>query len=233
VQEKEYLRGRLLDRTVAAQEDERKRIARELHDETGQTLTALAVGLGGVEETILKDPALARRQIAELKLLSMQAIDDLRQFVSDLRPSQLDDMGLVSALRWFVQQFSDRTRVRVDLEVIGAKRRLPSQVETVVFRIAQEGLNNVGRHAQARCAMVRLEFTESSVILGVEDDGRGFDPAQVLTAGPGKRAWGLLGVQERVELVGGKFKLESTPGQGTRLEVQVPFAQQEAAVVKD
>lgn len=223
VQEKEQLRGQLLERSVSAQEEERKRIARELHDETGQTLTALAVGLGGVEETIARDPALAKRQIAELKLLTMRAIDDLRQFVSDLRPSLLDDMGLVSALRWYTQQFADRLKIRVDIEVIGTKRRLPSGVETVVFRVAQEGLNNVGRHAHATCAMLRLEFATASVILTVEDNGRGFEVDQVLGGGPRRRAWGLLGVQERVELVGGKFNLESAPGQGTRLVVEIPM----------
>ncbi len=227
VQEKENIRGRLLERAVAAQEEERKRIARELHDETGQTLTALAVGLGGVEETIKQDPALATRQIEELKLLSMQAIDNLRQFVSDLRPSLLDDMGLVSAVRWYAQQYAERTKIRVDMQVLGAKRRLPSQVETVLFRIAQEGLNNVGRHAHAQCAVLKLEFAESSVVLTVEDDGRGFNVGEVM-GGSSRRAWGLLGVQERVELVGGKFKIDSAPEHGTKLVVEVPAAVQPA-----
>ncbi|MBI4785821.1 MAG: GAF domain-containing sensor histidine kinase [Chloroflexi bacterium] len=221
VQEKEDLRGHLLERAVAAQEEERKRIARELHDETGQTLTALAVGLGGVEETIPKDPALAKRQIAELKLLSMNAIENLRQFVSDLRPALLDDMGLVSALRWFAQQYADRSKVHVDIEVLGAKRRLPSQVETVLFRIAQEGLNNVGRHARANTAMIRLEFADGSVLLTVEDNGRGFVVSEVMGT-QSKRAWGLLGIQERIELVGGKFKIESEPGHGTKVMVEIP-----------
>ena len=229
VQEKEDLRGRLLERAVAAQEEERKRIARELHDETGQTLTALAVGLGGVEETIARDPALAKRQIAELKILSMNAIENLHQFVSDLRPSLLDDMGLVSALRWFAQQYADRSKIHVDIEVIGAKRRLPSQVETVLFRIAQEGLNNVGRHARANNAMVQLEFAECSVLLTIVDDGRGFNVAEVMSK-QSKRAWGLRGVQERVELVGGKFKIESELGHGTKLIVEIPVNSEQSTV---
>lgn len=232
VQEKEYLRGKLLERAVVAQEEERKRIARELHDETGQTLTALAVGLGGVEATLDQDPALARKQINELKHLSMRAIDDLRQFVSDLRPVLLDDMGLVSALRWLVQQFADRTSLHADVEIIGVKRRLPSRVETVLFRIAQEAMNNVGRHAHASCATVRLEFAPATVLLTVEDDGRGFDVQQVMGPHPGQRAWGLLGVQERVELVGGKFRLDSAPGKGTRVTVEIPV-NEEVAVGKN
>jgi signal transduction histidine kinase len=223
VQEKERLRGQLLARAVAAQEEERKRIARELHDETGQLLTALAVGLGGVEQTIAQDPERAQYQIAELKNVTMHAIDGLRQFVADLRPSVLDDMGLVAALRWFAEQYAERANLRVEFQVSGTKRRLPSQVETVLFRIAQEGLNNIGRHAHATRAQLRLDFVDTLVRLTVEDDGRGFVVADVLGAQPQRRAWGLLGIQERIELVGGKFKVESAPGRGTRLSVEIPI----------
>jgi len=222
VQEKEKLRGQLLDRAVSAQEEERKRIARELHDETGQMLTALAVGLGGVEQTIAQDPERAQYQIAQLKNMTMTAIDSLRQFVYDLRPSVLDDMGLVSALRWFVDQYAERTKLNIDFDVMGVKRRLPSQVETVLFRIAQESLNNIGRHAHATQVSVQLEFTEAMVILTVQDNGTGFIVDQLLGVNPERRAWGLLGMQERAGLVGGKFKIESEPGRGTKLMVQVP-----------
>lgn len=225
LQEKERLRGHLLERAVAAQEEERKRIARELHDETGQLLTALAVGLGGVEQTIEQDPGRAQRQIAELKNMTMTAIDSLRQFVSDLRPSVLDDLGLVPALRWFAEQSAKRAQLQVDFQVVGVKRRLTSQVETVLFRIAQEGLNNIGRHARATRALVRLEFAATKVLLSVEDDGCGFAVEQILGAQPQRRAWGLLGVQERIELVGGKFNVESELGRGTRLRVEIPITE--------
>lgn len=227
VQEKEYLRGKLLEHAVSAQEEERKRIARELHDETGQTLTALAVGLGGVEETIAQDPALAKRQISELKVLSMQAIDNLRQFVYDLRPSLLDDMGLVAALRWFAQQYAERSHLQVNVEILGDKRRLSSKIETVLFRIAQEGLNNIGRHAQATMATIRLEFRTTKAVLVVRDNGRGFDADDMLRAHPARRAWGLLGIQERMTLVGGKFSIDSAPGRGTTLRVEVPIVREE------
>ncbi len=221
VQEKEMLRGRLLDRAVVAQEEERKRIARELHDETGQTLTALAVGLGAVEETVARNPDLAKRQMNELKILTMNAIENLRQFVSDLRPSVLDDMGLVSALRWYAQQHSARMGIPVEFEITGAKRRLPAQVETVLFRIAQECLTNIARHAHATCAQVALGFVDSTVTLAVSDNGCGFAVERVLSP-PEQRAWGLLGIQERVALVGGKFRIDSAPGQGTRVAVEIP-----------
>ena len=222
VQEKEKLRGELLERTVAAQEEERKRIARELHDETGQWLTALGVGLGGVEQTVAQDPERAQYQIAELKNMTMGAIENLRQFVSDLRPTVLDDMGLVPALRWFAHQYAERAKLAVTFEAVGAKRRLPSQVETVLFRIGQEGLNNVGRHARATHAAVRLEFFETRVVLTVRDDGRGFAVNEILETHSARKAWGLLGIQERVNLVGGKFSVESEPGKGTQLVVEIP-----------
>jgi len=222
VQERDVLRGQLLERAVAAQEEERKRIARELHDDTGQMLTALAVGLGAVEQTMPVNPQKAERQVTELKNVTMRAIENLRQFVSDLRPSLLDDMGLVSAVRWYTQQFSERTSVRAEFESLGTKRRLPTQVETVLFRIAQEALNNVGRHARATHASVKLEFGADAVTLTVADDGAGFDVSKVMGKHTERRAWGLLGVQERVELVGGKFTLEAEPGRGTPLVVEIP-----------
>ena len=224
VQEKEQLRGKLLARAVAAQEEERRRIARELHDETGQMLTALGVGLGGVEQTITQNPELAQYQVAELKMMTMRAIDNLRQFVSDLRPSVLDDMGLDAALRWFTYQYTERMGMEINFQVSGTRRRLPSQVETVLFRIAQEGVSNIRRHAQASHASVRLEFADSVVTLTIADNGRGFVVDQVLGAHPERRAWGLLGVQERVELVGGKFAIDSAPGRGTKLTVEIPIA---------
>ncbi|MDE3088152.1 MAG: GAF domain-containing sensor histidine kinase, partial [Chloroflexota bacterium] len=230
VQEKEKLRGQLLARAVAAQEEERKRIARELHDDTGQTLTALGVGLGGVEETIGQNVELAQYQIAELKNMTMHAIDNLRQYISDLRPSVLDDMGLVSAVRWYAQQYSERAGIDIDVQIAGTKRRLASQVETVLFRIAQEGLNNIRRHAHATHATMRLVFADAAVILTIADDGRGFAVDQVLGVQPERRAWGLLGVQERVSLVGGKFKVDSAPGRGTKMTVEIPVVAEEMPV---
>jgi signal transduction histidine kinase len=131
-------------------------------------------------------------------------------------------MGLVPALRWFIDQYVERTKLKIDFEVVGIKRRLPAQVETVLFRIAQEALNNVGRHSRATHATVKLEFTEALILLAVQDNGKGFVVEQVLGKNPERRSWGLLGVQERVELVGGKFKIESEPEHGTKLTVQVP-----------
>jgi signal transduction histidine kinase len=153
----------------------------------------------------------------------MHAIDNLRQYIYDLRPSVLDDMGLVPALRWYTQQYIERTKIHVDIQVYGVKRRLSAEVETVVFRIMQEGLNNIFRHSHATAANVQLEFTESNVMLTVQDNGRGFAVDQVMGTSITRRAWGLLGMQERVALVGGKFRIESVPGQGTKFVVEIPI----------
>jgi signal transduction histidine kinase len=223
VQQKEKLRGELLERAVTAQEEERKRIARELHDDTGQTLTALGAGLGGVEQIVMQNPQLAQTQIIELKNLTMRAIDNLRQYIYDLRPSVLDDMGLVPALRWYAQQYSERTKIHVDVQIFGVRRRLSPEVETVLFRIMQEGLNNIFRHSHATAANVQLEFTESHVVLTVQDNGRGFQVDAVMGKSTTRRAWGLLGMQERVALVGGKFRIESVIAQGTKFLVEIPI----------
>jgi signal transduction histidine kinase len=223
LQHKEELRGQLLQRAVSAQEEERKRIARELHDDTGQVLTALAMGLTGLENTLPVDPGLAQRQLAELRALGVRALDGLRQLISDLRPSLLDDLGLVAALRWYADDYSQRMSIATQLEVSGDKRRLPPEVETILFRIVQEALTNVAKHAAACNVLVRLEFGTATVRLTVHDDGRGFNPAAVLGAGPRRWAWGLLGIQERVALAGGDFEIESQPGAGTSLRVQIPI----------
>jgi two-component system sensor histidine kinase DegS len=139
-------------------------------------------------------------------------------------------MGLVSAVRWFAQQYSERSGVEVRFELVGVKRRLPSRVETVLFRIAQEGLNNIGRHAQAKKAHVELDFAPAGVTLAIEDDGHGFVVGDVLGTHSERRAWGLLGIQERVNLVGGKFNIDSAPGRGTKMTIEIPAEAEETVV---
>jgi signal transduction histidine kinase len=231
VQEKEELRGKLLERVVAAQEDERKRLARDLHDQTGQRLTALAMGLSSVGELLDKNPPLARERLKELETMSAGAIDDLRQFVSDLRPSLLDDLGLVAALRQTAKQVEERTGVTVEYNLSGRRRRLNSQIETVLYRIAQEALNNMVRHAHASHAIIDLNFGDSVITLSIEDNGLGFEPVSVLKPQAQVRAWGLLGMQERVALVGGTCKIESAPGRGTRLFTEIPLERVEDELV--
>ena len=150
VAEKERIRGQLLDRAVSAQEDERKRIARELHDETGQALSGVLMGLTGVETAMATSLPLAGSRLNELKVFTTQALDELRNLVADLRPVLLDDLGLVAALHWFAKRYQERSGIEVELTVEGARRRLDPRVETVLFRIAQEAMTNTAKHAQAQ-----------------------------------------------------------------------------------
>lgn len=224
VQAREALRGEMLHRVVSAQEAERQRIARELHDETGQALTALGLGLAAASESVKLDPARAAEQLAELRMLSAQAITELHELVADLRPSVLDDLGLVPALRRQVQDFESRTQVEAEFTVEGGHRRTRPEVETVLFRIAQEALTNVAKHAKATRVIVSLAYGVDEVELEVQDDGQGFESDRILGGGSrDRRAWGLLGIQERVALVGGSVQIESKPEAGTTIRVRIPL----------
>jgi len=235
VQEREALRGELLHQVVAAQEKERQRIARELHDSTGQTLTALGLGLAAASENLRHHPDTAAAQLGELRSLSSHALQEVHDMVTGLRPSLLDNLGLVSALRSQVQTFEKRTKVVAHFSVSGESRRVDPDVEMSAFRIAQEALNNVSKHARATEVRVRLIFREERLCLRVRDNGRGFDPDAMLDAGMKEReAWGLLGMQERVALVGGSFFVRSRPTVGTIIQVCIPLPSiKEVAHVED
>ncbi|HRN68959.1 MAG TPA: sensor histidine kinase [Promineifilum sp.] len=212
----------LLHRIVSAQEAERKRIARELHDGTGQTLTALGLGLAAAADRIDSDPAAVRRQLTDMKQMNAQVLQEVHNVISDLRPSILDNLGLVPALRGHISAFESRTGIQAQLVVHGKTARLKPEVETTVFRIVQESLTNVMRHAAASSVLVEVTFNETGVELAIRDDGRGFDVARALTGEGGRAAWGLLGIHERASLVGGSAELLSSPGEGTTVRVSIP-----------
>ena len=222
-QEREKLLGELLHQAVGAQEAERQRIARELHDATGQSLTAIALGLRGTESMLERDPSIAVEHIRSLKSFTTDALGELRQLISDLRPSQLDDLGLVAALQWYIQEFEKRHAIRTDFLVEGDRVRLPAEYETVLFRITQEALGNVAKHAHASQVTVKLEFQPLQICLDVRDDGRGFDPERLGRGGGSPSGWGLLGIQERASLLGGQYQIDSEPGRGTHIHVQIPL----------
>lgn len=231
VQEKETLRGELLGRVVSAQEEERKRLARELHDQTGQSLLGLAMGLRSVETLMETQPALAEQRLQELERLSACAVDDLRQMIADLRPAQLDDLGLVPALRDMANNVAARSKMQVEMNTFGPRRRLRVQVETILYRLAQEALNNAARHSRATRVTMNLDFSGQAVALEIRDNGVGFLPELVLKPQSPRRAWGLLGMQERVALVGGTLEIDSTPGTGTRLRAHIPVESSEEASI--
>ena len=221
VQAREELRGELLHRVTSAQEKERQRIARELHDSVGQRATALGLGLAAASEMIRRDPAQGRRQLLELREMNNQLVLELQQLVTGLRPSLLDDLGLVPAIKGQLRQLEQQSGVLTRIVIDGNERRLEPEVETIIFRIAQEGLNNIAKHAGASFVLVRLSFNENEIKMMIEDDGRGFDTKEVGRLEPYRR-WGLLGIRERVELVGGHYDIISAPGEGTTLWICLP-----------
>ncbi|MBI4465005.1 MAG: HAMP domain-containing protein [Acidobacteria bacterium] len=220
LREREELRGQLLRKVISAQEEERKRIARELHDETSQALTALAMRL---DTTLAALPAEdSQRRLEEAKALAMRTVDGLHRLILDLRPSVLDDLGLLSAIRWCAERHLQPLGIAVRCEFSGLDRRLPAEVETALFRAVQEAISNVARHAEAETVLIQCALRESILTVEIEDDGKGFDPASIQRPVGTARGMGLLGIRERMELLGGTAQIEAAPGQGCRIVLTVP-----------
>lgn len=220
LEQRDNLRHDLLFHTVRAQEDERSRIARELHDETSQILTALSLDLATLRSNI---PTSSKnlQLVDRLQLLCKQMAQGLYRLVHDLRPAQLDDLGLIPAIQ-YLKDSNATQGLDVSVEVQGKSRRLDAIVETVLFRVIQEALNNVLRHAQTRQAQILVNFCPQEIIIKVTDSGIGFDPQKPLIPPHG---WGLAGMRERMELIKGNLRIESGPGQGTIIEVIVPTSE--------
>ena len=225
--QREALRRELLRHTVIAQEDERARIARELHDETAQFLTALSLDLATLSHAPKGERATVQI-IDRLQGLTRQMSQGIYRLVRDLRPAQLDDLGLVPALQYLSDEHN-RTGLKVSFAVEGPLQRLDPLVETVCFRVAQEALTNVARHAQIDQARLSLCFQTYQVVLRVQDDGVGFHNQN----SAGQRGWGLAGMRERVESVGGELHLHSIPGKGTLVEVSIPVQEARLDVRKE
>jgi signal transduction histidine kinase len=223
LQLKEQIRTELLRQLISAQEDERRRVARELHDVTSQALATLAVRLEALTtQSRLKAKDIAN-QLEGIKSLLASTSKEVHRLIYDLRPSLLDDLGLPAALRSCAHNALDAAGVEVHLEVIGQERRLPPQVEIALFRIAQEAITNIACHARAESAYLSLEFNDESIGLQIEDDGVGFDPSHVFSSPAGtSKGVGLLGMKERAELLGGTFTIDTRPGGGTRVAVEIP-----------
>jgi signal transduction histidine kinase len=224
--QREKMRGELYKRVVTAQESERQRIARELHDETGQALTAIGLGLRSLTSSLrASNMERTKQNLHQLELLTANSLDELQRLIADLRPSHLDDLGLPSALRWYANVLQERVKMDIHVDIQGEEQPVSSPVKIAIFRIAQEALTNVIKHAQAKNVQVVLAYGEDSVLIRVSDNGHGFD---MESAGSGKRiSWGLKGMEERASLLGGKFGIQSRPGQGTSVEISIPYHQEE------
>lgn len=227
--EREALRRELAHHSVLAQEEERTRIARELHDETAQLLTGISLNLAALSET-LQDTPRAAPLLARLQQLSREMSQGLYRMVHDLRPAQLDDLGLAAALQYLADDLrKGPSALQVDLQISGPRRRLNSAVETVFFRVTQEALANTARHSGVSRASVELAFSDQQVVLRICDRGSGFDPREERRPPKG---WGLAGMRERAESVGAIFSLDSTPGAGTRIELALALEPAESPMLE-
>jgi signal transduction histidine kinase len=214
-----------------AQEDERKRISRELHDVIAQTLTGINVQLTALAKGAAINPKDLVRNIARTQQAVEKAVDIVHEFARELRPAVLDDLGLIPALHSFVKTFSQRTRVHVQLKAFAGVEQLDIAKRTVLFRVAQEALTNVARHAQAGRVEVSILKFADRIVLKIKDDGKSFQVKPVLH-GKGSKRLGLLGMRERVEMIGGTFDVESAPGRGTTIQVEIPAAKVRPAALK-
>ena len=234
VQAREAMRGELLQQIVTAQEKERQRVARELHDSTGQSLTALGLGLAAVDENLYRNTDRAAWQLQEMRTLNSQTLQDVHDLVADLRPSLLDNLGLVSALRSQVQAFQKRTRIHAMFSHTGEKRREDQAIELTIYRIAQEALTNIAKHAKATDVRVRLISRPDRLCLRIRDNGQGFDAEKVLDSTQKRReSWGLLGMQERVSLIGGHFFIRSREDVGTIIQICIPLPEKDKTHVEE
>ena len=214
------MRGELLKKVIAVQEEERKRIARELHDETSQDLATLLLS---IETTADSGPEEFKKKFIHMKALTGRTLDSIHRLILDLRPSVLDDLGLTSAIRWVAESRLEPLGIDLTFAVTGQERRLKPEIETTLFRIGQEAISNIARHAEANSVSITLEFAESRVCLAVEDNGQGFNFNESPNGG-----FGLLGMKERATLLDGTFAIDSQPGNGTRLAVTIPIAVEES-----
>ncbi len=218
----EQARATLLGNLIAAQEDERKRIARELHDETSQSLTALLVGLDTLRMAFRLNPEHVERHLQNLKSVTEEMLGNIHRLISNLRPALLDDLGLIAAITWYGDLRLSASGIEFDFDCDGLYERYSSDIESALFRIVQEAITNIIRHAHATKVKIQLSQSDSEILLQIEDDGIGFDP-QILQHPTPKHGLGLRGMLERTMILGGKFELNTAPQKGTCIRVLIPL----------
>ena len=214
--------SRLSGQVLGAQEEERKRIARGLHDDTSGALARVLLDLEMAEAVIPNGLAEAHEKIQATRALTQETLENIRKIIFDLRPTLLDDLGLGPAVRWYAKENLERAGIEVKVDASNTLGRASPTVEIALFRIAQEAISNIIRHSQAKHANIRLYREGSRWVLVVQDDGTGFDPSAPEDGRAGDGRWGLMGVQERVNLFGGNWTIESRLGGGTTLCVEMP-----------
>ena len=215
--------GQVLRKTISAQEEERLRLARELHDETAQALAALTIALDRTRDDLEAGPPDARERILEARSIAAGLLEEIRRLILGLRPSVLDDLGLVPAIRWLCESSLADRGIEIRIEADQAGPRLLAHVEVTLFRIIQEAVGNIARHADAAHVRVGLRVTDGTARVTIVDDGRGFDVARTIGPAGSDGSIGLVGMQERVGLLGGTIEIRSLAGSGTEIVVDVPL----------
>ena len=218
------VRKQLLEKIISAQEEERRRIARELHDRASQSLAAVVINLNNMSEIL---PDECREKLEVLKGQTIQTLNWIRNLGVELRPSVLDDLGLFAAIEWYARDFLGKRSVNLTVQFSG-QEKLPKYAETILFRIVQEALTNVIKHSEATQVHVRLNMTKSDAVLEIDDNGRGFDTEKISSPNELRQNLGLHGMIERAALLGGSLSINSNPGKGTCIRVIIPLSEEKA-----
>jgi signal transduction histidine kinase len=214
---------RLLTRQIlTAQEEERKKISRELHDEVVQTLVGINVELSALSKSSGSSARQLQDKIARTQRLVRHSVDTVHRFARELRPSVLDDLGLIPALHTYCKSLAERHKIKIKLTVFGGVEAMDEIGLTVLFRVAQEALTNVARHAKARVVRLTISQRPEAIRMEISDDGKAFEVGKVLRSRSQKRL-GLVGMKERVEMIGGTLSIESVRNQGTTVQAEIPF----------
>jgi PAS domain S-box-containing protein len=221
-QAEEQLRN-LSTRLESMREEEKKKIARDLHDETTQLLTSLTAYLEAAVETLPAEADETRALLRKAQALCVNIFDELHRLINELRPSSLDGFGLMAAIHSLVDSHLKTAGVNVNFKTTGKARRLPPSLEIALFRVIQEALNNIARHAHANTADVSVQFRKNGIKVSIKDDGIGFNFQEATSSKDGLRGLGLLGMRERVELMNGSLVIKSSPGHGTEITIEVPL----------
>jgi two-component system sensor histidine kinase UhpB len=212
---------------IKAQEEERKRIARELHDETSQSLTGLVIGIRMVQEIVPDYMPDVQERLENINDLAHATLNEVHTMAVRLRPSVLDDLGLAAALRSYAKEYTENTGIPVEMQLLGMSHRLTPELETVLYRVIQEAPTNVARHSDATSCRVTLRRKEQVVQGVIEDNGKGFDSQTVMLSDEKGRGLGLHGMKERIELVGGSLEFDARPAKGTTIFIEVPLQSKE------
>ncbi|OGO24992.1 MAG: hypothetical protein A2144_10410 [Chloroflexi bacterium RBG_16_50_9] len=224
VQHKEEIRGELLQDMFSIQEEERKRIARELHDETSQVVASLNASLETAVSLLSEDTEKARTMLEKAQALSINILDDVHKLIYELRPSLLDDLGLVAAARWLAESNLEKAGITVTFNTLGRQRRLSPHIEATLFRVIQEAVNNIARHSRAKNTCINLLFKKNAIRVQIKDDGSGFDVDEAIASKERPRGLGLVGMKERIAIVKGSLEILSRRKRGgTEIVIDIPL----------